>query len=374
MLEETPKSSSPPLESADRATADSLSIYPAVSFAVISAPTNQLYGLQPAAPNPSVPSQSRGLAIQSILNAPSEPDHTIFGGTTPTPEVSDGQHLLPTATVSPRNHQLGEPAPPSHIQPATAAESTDRRSLIQSSQAPRPASLVDRKNCTFYATGLSPQMSIDPWPRMWTTEPGGIEVPFLPSLSTMSLPTAPSFQSTKLPPNNGRHRLQPIGTPYSASFTDMTQSASPCMTLLSLTPKQHDSHDNRHDATSGTLRPAMGHRSQESVVDSGYTPDEGDIAVPVVTGLHQAPKLAEEKRKRNAGASARFRARRRKREIESSQRIAILQQELQELREERDFYHNERNYIRDFTTRNVRAYLPSRPPSPLFHGRRRKRP
>jgi hypothetical protein len=90
--------------------------------------------------------------------------------------------------------------------------------------------------------------------------------------------------------------------------------------------------------------------------------DQAPIVVPVELDLQQASKMADEKRKRNAEASARFRARRSEKEKEASQTISTLEQELQELREERDFYRNERNYIRDFATRHVEySYLLDRP-------------
>jgi len=97
---------------------------------------------------------------------------------------------------------------------------------------------------------------------------------------------------------------------------------------------------------------------------------QGAITVPV--DVHQASKLADEKRKRNAGASARFRQRRKDKEKEASTNIDKLNQQARELErrvreveQERDFYRSQRDRLRDivYQTPEIRHHAQG-PPSP----------
>ena len=83
---------------------------------------------------------------------------------------------------------------------------------------------------------------------------------------------------------------------------------------------------------------------------------EGVYNVPV--DVHQASRVADEKRARNAGASARFRQRRKEKEKEANNIIEKLQQQareleskLREVEQERDFYRAERDRFRDIVFR-----------------------
>jgi len=93
--------------------------------------------------------------------------------------------------------------------------------------------------------------------------------------------------------------------------------------------------------------------------------------VPV--DVHQASRLADEKRARNAGASARFRQRRKEKEKEASTTIEKMQQQTRELErkimeveQERDFYRGERDRFRDvvYRTPETRHLAIQAPPSP----------
>ncbi|KAG9245880.1 hypothetical protein BJ878DRAFT_418221 [Calycina marina] len=93
--------------------------------------------------------------------------------------------------------------------------------------------------------------------------------------------------------------------------------------------------------------------------------------VPV--DVHQASKLADEKRARNAGASARFRQRRKEKEKEASSTIEKMQQttreqerRMREMESERDFYRGERDRLRDvlYRTPGMRDFAIQGPPSP----------
>ncbi|KAL8935048.1 MAG: hypothetical protein Q9216_005607 [Gyalolechia sp. 2 TL-2023] len=94
--------------------------------------------------------------------------------------------------------------------------------------------------------------------------------------------------------------------------------------------------------------------------------DQGPIQVPV--DVQAASKVADEKRKRNATASHRFRQRRKEKERETSQNIAKLEKQINEIAEEREFYRLERDYFRGLISRNPnQAHLAARPPSPKHH-------
>ncbi|KAI4184787.1 MAG: hypothetical protein L6R41_004509 [Letrouitia leprolyta] len=94
--------------------------------------------------------------------------------------------------------------------------------------------------------------------------------------------------------------------------------------------------------------------------------EQGPIQVPV--DVQAASKVADEKRKRNATASHRFRQRRKEKERETSQNIAKLEKQINEIAEEKEFYRMERDYFRSLISRNPgQAHLTARPPSPKHH-------
>lgn len=98
---------------------------------------------------------------------------------------------------------------------------------------------------------------------------------------------------------------------------------------------------------------------------------QGDFSVPV--DVHQASKLADEKRKRNAGASARFRQRRKLKEKDANTSIDKLNQQtrdlerrVREVEQERDYYRTQRDRLRDvvYQTPEIRHHAMQGPPSP----------
>ncbi|WYZ40741.1 hypothetical protein EsH8_IV_001082 [Colletotrichum jinshuiense] len=97
--------------------------------------------------------------------------------------------------------------------------------------------------------------------------------------------------------------------------------------------------------------------------------EEGGILIPV--DVHQASKQADEKRQRNAGASARFRQRKKERDQEAmaslqklEQRNRDLESRLRDMAQDRDFYRDERNRLRDVVLRTPLSDLANGPPSP----------
>ena len=93
--------------------------------------------------------------------------------------------------------------------------------------------------------------------------------------------------------------------------------------------------------------------------------EQGLVRVPL--DVQAASRVADEKRKRNATASHRFRQRRKEKEQETSNQISNLEAQAREITEEKLYYQQERDILRDILLRN-RIPLPPRPLSP----RRRK--
>lgn len=87
------------------------------------------------------------------------------------------------------------------------------------------------------------------------------------------------------------------------------------------------------------------------------TTNQGLFTIPV--DVHHASRLAGEKRARNAGASARFRQRRKEKEKEACSAIEKLELQVRDLEtrlesmeSERNFYHSERDRLRDILFRS----------------------
>jgi hypothetical protein len=127
--------------------------------------------------------------------------------------------------------------------------------------------------------------------------------------------------------------------------------------------------------------PGSSRQTSDPIQVLTITTSQGIYNVPV--DVHQASRLADEKRARNAGASARFRQRRKEKEKEASTTIEKMQQQTRDLERknrdlerERDFYRGERDRFRDvvYRTPELRHLAMQAPPSPLsmrsssFHG------
>jgi hypothetical protein len=94
------------------------------------------------------------------------------------------------------------------------------------------------------------------------------------------------------------------------------------------------------------------------------TPQSGEeILIPVDT--HQGSKSADERRLRNAGASQRFRSRKKERETQMEEEARRLNALVRGLEQQRDFYRNERNRLRDIVSRtpSISEYA-NGPPTP----------
>lgn len=113
----------------------------------------------------------------------------------------------------------------------------------------------------------------------------------------------------------------------------------------------------------GSNGPVPGATAQSPYQMMTMDTEQGPIQVPV--DVQAASKVADEKRKRNATASHRFRQRRKEKERETSSNIAKLEKQIHDIKQEKDFYRQEREYFRSLVCRNPsQAHLTARPPSP----------
>lgn len=90
------------------------------------------------------------------------------------------------------------------------------------------------------------------------------------------------------------------------------------------------------------------------------TYNSGSFGMNEPQDVHQASRLAAEKRRRNEGASARFRQRRKDKEKEASMNIKKLQQQTEDLERQvrevdqaRNFYRAERDRLQDYVSRST---------------------
>ncbi|TVY52692.1 hypothetical protein LSUE1_G010298, partial [Lachnellula suecica] len=134
-------------------------------------------------------------------------------------------------------------------------------------------------------------------------------------------------------------------------------------------PTSQGGGSSLHSSSAGSSRQAS---ASDPIQVLTITTSSGQYQVPV--DVHQASRLADEKRARNAGASARFRQRRKEKEKEASTNIEKLQQQsrdlerrVREVEQERDFYRGERDRLRDvvYRTPETRHFAMQSPPSPL---------
>ncbi|KAL3420980.1 hypothetical protein PVAG01_07425 [Phlyctema vagabunda] len=234
-------------------------------------------------------------------------------------------------------------------------------------------------------------------PRAFTNDPGpspSSEVPPMPTPPMQSQhPQHYGFPSVSTP-----HERRQSGGMQAPGRSSLSESASPNISTSSRGPSTHASPAAYYAASglpppSGNYFPGSSLQQVPSGMSFGggtedarktsscsssdpvqvltITTSQGLYHVPV--DVHQASRLADEKRARNAGASARFRQRRKEKEREASTNIEKLQQaqrdlerRLREVEQERDFYRNERDRFRDavFRTPGMRDMALQAPPSP----------
>ena len=389
---ESPRATSPRLDQTARGldpryalsrpgTAGILTNAPRYTYPAI-APGTALPGLHnvpQSSPASTTQTPTRALGMQSILNPAEAPRslQRLPGAIDPHTET------LPPALSSPRSRKRAVPGSPSRDQGHPSQSVGGRRVLTPKSPGLRSASTGARRTPTYHGPAAPLQSFLGPEPRIYTAEPGSADIPMLPNIGPAGRVALPAIQTADPLPPQPRFFPGPQAIGYgppparsdspSTSHTSQSRSeqTSPAYRYRTVPPRQHEDMSRMRGMQGASEIAIEGHggaetyQSGQPAYQMTLETDQGPMVVPVELDLQQASKVADEKRKRNAGASVRFRARRKEKEKESSQKISDLQQELRDLREDREFYRNERNIIRDFAMGRLGAsQLPPRPASP----------
>lgn len=346
----------------------------------------------------SVAGPASQLGTSPIIGTPlTFPSHEILAGTPPTQEA-------PRAT-SP--HGRGTPVPRRILTPRSLAARIGRGG--------QPPGTIDAQRSPF----LPPQS------RTYTAEPGSSaasEVPPMPTSQERSQPQygfsgpvqTPDRRTISMPimqapgpPQLSSQSASPIVSTSSANVHSSQTSPGPFPfpgggpapgsstpyypgSTFAPQPVNHGGGALQYQAppsstqgpysrtpsvSAGSAVGSVGGARQASASDPiqvlTINTSQGSYRVPVE--VHQASRLADEKRARNAGASARFRQRRKEKEREASTTIEKMQHQtrdlerrIREVEQERDFYRNERDRIRDVLNRapEMRNMAMQGPPSP----------
>ena len=317
----------------------------------------------------------RLLGVHNILNPSTEPPASGDS-------LSARLPSLPPLASSPRGRKRHIPGSPTPT--FGGIPSQTRRVLTPKSPSLRAASIGTTTLPSIHAvtnTATQPLLTHSE-SRIYTAEPGTAGVPALPQYSP------PPRAFPPIQPHEDIHPHPQLQSTTAAAPQPTPESALQDRTGLGQWSRQSAAHHEfsppirynpgsgqrpgnpsfltqfRNDALprTGSEMYQMGKSSYEMTLET----DDGPMVVPVELDLQQASKVADEKRKRNAGASARFRARRKEKEKEASYTINSLKQEMESIRVQRDFYRQERDFMRNFAaTHVVSVRLPERPPSPV---------
>ncbi|CAG8962079.1 hypothetical protein HYFRA_00005122, partial [Hymenoscyphus fraxineus] len=334
------------------------------SASTTTTPTTSFPNLQTSVSTPPAgESYNAPYAHQRRILTPRSPSRAISSGRGRAMTTIDAQispFLPPRSARTEGNPPLESPPVPNPATqyqqhygfPSTSAPAVDRRtSMPASGQAP----LSQSASPSISVSSQNPS-SAQTSPASFLYHKGGqgVQAPAAPTSSSSSYfpgSFAPSMQNTS---GGGMQGLQYQGSqegPYSAPD-----------------PQTPGGGSSLNSTNAGSSRQTS---ASDPIQVLTITTSSGQYQVPV--DVHQASRLADEKRARNAGASARFRQRRKEKEREASTSIETLQKEtrelerrLHEVEQERDFYRSERDRFRDavFRSSDLRHLAMQGPPSP----------
>ncbi|TQS35105.1 hypothetical protein Golomagni_04486 [Golovinomyces magnicellulatus] len=171
-------------------------------------------------------------------------------------------------------------------------------------------------------------------------------------------PTTTSIARKLNPVSSVNSPYVPI-KPQTLSVTAPAQSgqASPKTSYILSGMGSGDSTQQIGDIKNFSKNPEGPYITPDPIHVLTITTNQGLFTIPV--DVHHASRLAGEKRARNAGASARFRQRRKEKEKEACSAIEKLELQVRDLEtrlesmeSERNFYHSERDRLRDILFRS----------------------
>ncbi|KAI5206508.1 hypothetical protein E4T39_02418 [Aureobasidium subglaciale] len=240
------------------------------------------------------------------------------------------------------------------------------RRAISLSHLNRPNGMMDAQQNPF---------PVSPHSRPYSMQPGVSGAPALPAPPAISYAHPGLIQTNQLvrtaSPESGSGRR--YSTSPSPDYSAYDQTSPPGEAHMSGYLSVSDAHRGRGlsmtPGTSGSHVSESYHVALSSGPNSNpvqmmtLKTTEGDVRFPV--DVQAASRVADEKRRRNAGASARFRERRKRKEMEASQTISRLEQQVKEMTEDADFYRQDRDILASIVSQfpGGRDHLP-RPRSP----------
>ncbi|KAF5657556.1 hypothetical protein FHETE_10362 [Fusarium heterosporum] len=187
------------------------------------------------------------------------------------------------------------------------------------------------------------------------------------SQGTIASP-GPQGPLSTLPPSHGPSRTQPPSVHPQTSYSPNMQAGRP---FPSPGPPSDSgspwSETLRRHGMGGSLFGVEGQQAFMTLPGS-------DAPIPVHMDFSQASKKADEKRQRNAVASTRHRRKKKIMQEENSKQLQELRDErrmmeirIDELTQQRDFYRDDRNRLRDIVVQTPSiSGLAGGPPSPTF--------
>ncbi|KAF4981337.1 hypothetical protein FZEAL_2822 [Fusarium zealandicum] len=327
--------------------------------------------------NPEVPTSTPGPFPVSRLFSGGQPTSISLPGTPagpltplggPSSERNSPTMAFPFPTM---NHPRQNPSPnqpPRAMSlsqgPAPTRDADPRQppSLPSVSPAKRPYEHEPRDDPRSQFSGLHqiPGMPAGP-PSAMSTPGRSLSQPTIPSPGAQSHPLA-------LPPGNAPGRPQQPQGPSQASYPPNMQSGQP---FSSSGPPSEVaspwSETIRRHGMGGTLFGVEGQQAFMTLPGS-------DTPITVQVDYSQASKKADEKRQRNAVASTRHRRKKKILQEENSKQLQdlrddarLMEMKIEELTQQRDFYREERNRLRDIVaqTPSIAGHAAG-PSSPTF--------
>ena len=357
-------------------------------------PTNTTHRLPPDNPSkyttatlrgnqPHVPSPSKALGVHSILNPPGAESSLYREQPLPGPALRDGDvsipggygaqhyaHRTPFYGSHPGTpvigHQSSEQQSPSSSQ-ALPALNNPRK--ILSPKPPRAASLsrgsggleYDARRPSFPTTPSFAKRRYE----SEASEDGRRQLPGLPPQPAMpTMPPTSRSMSQPLSRPPSIPQSQPHGSPPQREH--MPHSMLPAQPQYLQSAHAHRSFTmaGPPSESGNTWKDSM-HRASSGLTSSLMAGEEAfmtlpgtDIHIPVQVDYSQASKKADEKRQRNAKASTRHRRKKKNLQEENIRQLQELKDEHQGmaneveiLRQQRDFYREERNRLRELVLR-----------------------
>lgn len=266
------------------------------------------------------------------------------GSSTPLPLLTEPLNSAPRRLLTPKS-PLRRAISLSHLNPPNG--------VMDAQQNPFPVSPHSRPYAIQPGTNGAPPLPAPP--AISYSHPGYIQTTHLARTASPESGSAQRYSASPSPDYSAYDQASPPGDAHVPGYLSVSEAHR--ARGLSMTPSTSAPHvsDSYHVTLNGS--------GSNSVQMMTLKTTEGDVRFPV--DVQAASRVADEKRRRNAGASARFRERRKRKEMEASQTISKLEQQVKAMTEEADFYRQDRDILASIMSQlpGGREHLP-RPQPP----------